>query len=180
LLLSQQDELYRLSYIYLRNRADCEDAMQDLVLTLFARIRSLREPAAFDAWVRRILINLCYRKLRFSRRIFSLERITAPNTEDTGATLASSTHPRTLSWTNLWQRPNENLPGQSQEGRLDLLEAISRLPKPQRDVVILHYFSDLTIEEVAKIFECPSGTVKSRLHKALNLLRSQMGGEYLE
>ena len=63
------------------------------------------------------------------------------------------------------------------EGQLDLLRALDQLPKLQKDVVVLHYFVDLTLDDVGQVLGCPSGTVKSRLHKALSLLRKHLGGE---
>ena len=60
---------------------------------------------------------------------------------------------------------------QEQFDALPLKEAIRRLPKDLREVIILRYFAGLTLEETAKILEIPRGTVSSRQKKALGLLR---------
>ena len=56
------------------------------------------------------------------------------------------------------------------ERQLDAARLLALLPEPQREVVILRYYHDLTEEEVARILDCPKGTVKSRLHNALGRL----------
>ncbi len=53
---------------------------------------------------------------------------------------------------------------------LEILDAIRRLPKVQRDVVLLHYYADLTVNEIASVVRRPAGTVKSRLFDARQVL----------
>ena len=53
------------------------------------------------------------------------------------------------------------------EAALDAARLLLQLPEPQREVVILRFYHDLTEEEVAAVLDCPKGTVKSRLHNAL-------------
>lgn len=67
----------------------------------------------------------------------------------------------------------EELPETAQEefDALPLKEAIRRLPPHLRDVIILRYFTGLTLEETASALELPRGTVSTRQRKALNLLK---------
>lgn len=67
----------------------------------------------------------------------------------------------------------EELPETAQEefDALPLKEAIRRLPAQLRDVIILRYFTGLTLEETASALELPRGTVSTRQRKALNLLK---------
>lgn len=71
------------------------------------------------------------------------------------------------------------LPETAQEefDALPLKEAIRRLPKDLREVIILRYFTGLTLEETAKALEIPRGTVTSRQKKALGLLRLELTDE---
>ncbi len=59
--------------------------------------------------------------------------------------------------------------------RLPLRDAIDRLPKELKDVVILRYFSDFTIAETARLLHIPQGTAATRQRKALKLLRLELG-----
>ena len=56
-----------------------------------------------------------------------------------------------------------------------VLDAVERLPAALRDVVLLHYYADLPVAEVARAVRRPTGTVKSRLHDARALLAQQLG-----
>ncbi|HEX6655597.1 MAG TPA: sigma-70 family RNA polymerase sigma factor, partial [Candidatus Limnocylindria bacterium] len=60
------------------------------------------------------------------------------------------------------------------EQRAAVREAVAALPQPQRDVVALRFFRDLTIEEIAETTKTPVGTVKSRLHRGLASLRDTL------
>jgi RNA polymerase sigma-70 factor, ECF subfamily len=53
------------------------------------------------------------------------------------------------------------------ESALDAARLLASLPEPQREVLILRYYHDMTEDEVAAILNCPKGTVKSRMHHAL-------------
>nr|WP_239558814.1 sigma-70 family RNA polymerase sigma factor [Peribacillus deserti] len=55
---------------------------------------------------------------------------------------------------------------------MDLIEAIERLEVQSKTVIILRYYRDLSIKQIAEILNCPEGTVKTRLHRAINQLKS--------
>lgn len=61
--------------------------------------------------------------------------------------------------------------------RMTIREAIAKLPEIQRAVVLLFYYHDLPLEEIAKILEIPIGTVKSRLHTAIKRLKEELEGD---
>lgn len=163
LVLAEKDDLYKLSYVYLRNRADCEDVLQDLVILLIDNINKLRNPDAFYPWVRKILLNCCYKKLNRPRKIFYLNFLNdrhSPHDLNSVEPLGHCKSDFALV-----------------DSQIDLLNALDHLSKLHKDVVVLHYFSDLTLDNVAQVLSVPSGTVKSRLHKALSLLRKHLGGD---
>jgi RNA polymerase sigma factor (sigma-70 family) len=61
------------------------------------------------------------------------------------------------------------------EQRDELLAAIERLPEPAREAIACRYLLDLSEEETAAALNCPRGTVKSRLSRALDRLRLELG-----
>ncbi|ETI70402.1 RNA polymerase sigma factor [Neobacillus vireti] len=61
--------------------------------------------------------------------------------------------------------------------RMTIREAIAKLPELQRAVILLFYYHDMPQEEIAKILEIPTGTVKSRLHTAINRLKEELEGD---
>ncbi len=55
--------------------------------------------------------------------------------------------------------------------------ALAQLPLPQREIIVLHYLFDLSVPQIAERIAIPEGTVKSRLHRALNRLRKELPDE---
>jgi RNA polymerase sigma-70 factor (sigma-E family) len=81
-------------------------------------------------------------------------------------------------WRRRWRRelPSDNLPDLAaphaeDDGRRALWEAVGRLPARQRAVIVLRFYEDLPVSEVAEILGCQDGTVKSQTAKALAKLR---------
>jgi RNA polymerase sigma-70 factor, ECF subfamily len=62
--------------------------------------------------------------------------------------------------------------------RLTIRDALARLPDKQRAVILLFYYHDMTHEDISNILDIPKGTVKSRLHKAIQSLKEELGGEF--
>jgi len=50
---------------------------------------------------------------------------------------------------------------------------VAKLPEKMREVVVLKYYHDLKVEEIADVIGCPAGTVKSRMHRAAEILRKK-------
>jgi RNA polymerase sigma-70 factor (sigma-E family) len=70
--------------------------------------------------------------------------------------------------------PDRAVPVSDHEDRLVLLEALARLPRRQRAVLVLRYWADLPVSDVAQTLDCSEGTVKSQASRALETLRAQI------
>jgi RNA polymerase sigma-70 factor (sigma-E family) len=136
---------YRLAAVLLRDRIEAEDAVQDALLRAWHGWPRLRDPARVEAWFQRILVNGCRDRLRQRKH-----------------------------WARVAQLPERS--GPDEHGRSDeraaLLQAIDSLPVDQRVVVVLRYFGDLPLEQIAERTGSRAGTVKSRLHHGLRALRA--------
>jgi RNA polymerase sigma-70 factor, ECF subfamily len=139
------DASYRLAALLLGNIADAEDATHDAAVLAWQRWPSLRDPERFGAWFQRILVNVCRDRMRRHR----LRRI-VPESED--------------------RRSVDPFEGHAE--RTALRDSLDRLTPEHRVVVVLRFFADLTIDEIADRTGERSGTVKSRLHYALSELRA--------
>ena len=147
LLARSADRLYAIAFLMLRERANAEDAVQDACLKAWRDLPGLRDPDRYDAWIRRILVRACVDQLRRRRRRpteVPLLPIHAPSTSDPGRLVADAD---------------------------ELGRAFAQLSAEHRAVVVLSHFDDLTAPEIASILGIPVGTVKSRLHHALRVLR---------
>ena len=143
------DKAYRLARAILHDPAEAQDATHDAFVQAWRKWETLRDPARFEQWFDRILVNTCRNRLR------------APSRQATDISvevgLATGDHA---------SRTND---------RADVGAAIATLSPDHQIVVALRFFRDLTIEEIAARLGIPSGTVQSRLHYALKRLHERIG-----
>jgi RNA polymerase sigma-70 factor (ECF subfamily) len=147
--------LYAVATLILRDPHRAEDAVQESLLHAWQHIEALREPDAFEAWLRRITVRTCYKAAKKERRRVSVEVRQAfdpMNTDDYD-------------------------PSKWVGAREQLYDAIGRLPVDQRAVMVVHYYLDLPLAQSAEILDIPVGTAKSRLHHGLTSLRRTVRDE---
>ncbi|MFZ5827202.1 MAG: RNA polymerase sigma factor [Bacillota bacterium] len=138
--------LYRTALGILGNPHDASDALQEAGLKAYRYFDSLHDADAGAAWLTRILINACYDVGRKRSR-----------TVPAGLEVASGVAPMEGGVAGDWET----------------MQALKFLPEEQRTTVVLRFFQDLTIPQIATVMGVPEGTVKSRLHAALSKLRHQ-------
>ena len=144
--------LYGLARLILRDPDRAEDAVQDAMLLAWRDLRALRDPDAWDPWVRRLTVNACYKAAGKHQRRTRME-------------VQVEVDPRSV------QGPD---PAAEVADREWVLSALDRLSLDQRAVVALHYYLDLPVVEVAEILDIPYGTAASRLHRGLESMRVTM------
>lgn len=150
------DRSYRIASVILGDAIEAEDVTHDAVVLAWRSFASLREPARFEAWFQRILVNACRDRLRKRRR--------------TPVTELDAAGGRTA---------RDVLAGV--DDRLVLDRAFTRLSPEQAITVSLRFHADLTLDDIAVRMGVPAGTVKSRLHAALGVLeRALTGAEVVE
>ena len=116
-------------------------------------LRALRDPDAWDAWMRRLTVNACYDVARKDKRQRLLEVHVEPDPATAG-TVDSTAEIGDRDW---------------------LGRELARLDLDQRVVLVLHYYLDHTVADVAQILDIPYGTAASRLHRGLEAMRTSMG-----
>lgn len=147
------DRAWRLPGLILGDRQDAEDATQEALLRAWRALGTLRDPAGFQAWFDRILVNVCRDRLRRRARIRFL-----PLDEGGAGGTASIADP----FRDVLDRD-------------ETLRALAALDPDERLVVVLHYWADLPLADDAARTGWPVGTVKSRLHRALGKLGRRLG-----
>jgi len=143
-----QDELFGYLLRYTGRRDIAEDALQDTFLIVCRQLKWLRQPQFFRTWAYRIATREVWRRMRELRDHEPLCEA------DTGARAQTSMDPPT-----------------DAGERAKLLDRIALLPPNCRAVLLLHYWSGLSLASAAAALDVPVGTVKSRLAYALQLLR---------
>jgi RNA polymerase sigma factor (sigma-70 family) len=146
--------LTAIARLTLQDGPRAEDAVQDALVGAWRNIRSLRDPARFDAWLYRLLMRACSDVARTERRRRVVE---LPLPELGGPSVAAA------------------------DAHLAVADELERglraLPVEQRAVVVLTYYLDLPLAEVAAALDVPLGTVKSRLNRALAGLRAHLDAD---
>ena len=133
--------------LILRDPERAKDAVQDAFVRAWRDLPTLRDPDRFDAWLRRLVIHACLneaRRLKRRPREVELRPIDHPSTIDSEHVIAD---------------------------RDEIERGFARLEPEQRAVVVLHYYLGYPLPEAAAILGVPTGTAKSRLHRAIQALR---------
>ena len=156
-----KDVLFGTAVLMTGNRAVAEEQVQEALLSAWRGIRGFRQGSPFKPWLLRILVNAVLSQQR--RRTLSTVHLDGNMPEEPAATEID---------------PASTL--DALESRMELRSAISGLSPDHRQVIALRYFADLTVPEVARALGVREGTVKSRLHRALAVLRERLDGSGIE
>jgi RNA polymerase sigma-70 factor, ECF subfamily len=143
---------YRLAGYILGDGCEAQDAVQDALVKAWRNWSGLRDLDAFGPWFERIVVNVCRDRLRRHRTLRMVELDAAGEVE------------------------GDDDQFHSMFMQDEVAAAVGRLKADQRIVIVLRYWHDLTLEQVAERLGLPLGTVKSRLHYALRALRGQLEG----
>ena len=142
------DTAFAVSYLILGNSADCEDVMSEAILKAYESREKLKKRESFRAWFLQILRREAYDTLRRRKRLTLVEEL-----------------------------PEEAAPEADSAGRLDLQTALAQLTEDQRTALLLQQ-EGFALEEIAEALDVPVGTVKSRLSRAKNTLRTILEDDY--
>lgn len=151
ILLENYDQYYRLAYRYAHNEADAFDIVQNGACKAIKSSHTLKEPAYAQTWIYRIILNECFQYLKQPKHL-SYEAMKEENGIDAGITEDHYTD-------------------------VDLQRALNVLPDKDRAVIILKYFEDRKISEIADILEENVNTIKSRLYRSMKKLQVILSDE---
>ena len=138
----------RLAYLLTGRQEQAEDLVQDAFVKMFGRWQDLRKPEAFEAYLKKTIVNLARNQWRRGQ----VEK--AHLLRERGAATVT-TFPDV-------------------EGRAELMGALAALPPRQRAVVVLRYFEDLSEAQTAALLDCSLSAVKSASLRGLNALRARL------
>jgi RNA polymerase sigma-70 factor (ECF subfamily) len=165
--------VYTLALYYARAPADAEDLAQEVWLKAYRALPSFRGEASFYTWLRQIMVNTFLNHRRGAVVLRLHDHRTALDELDTiNATAAAAGEFNSLS--------GKRVAGVEEEyDRRILIEsvfqALGELTPQQRLIFLLKHREGMTYEEIAKTFNCSTGTVKKALFRAITKLRQQLG-----
>jgi RNA polymerase sigma-70 factor (ECF subfamily) len=149
-----------------RNQADAEDLVQEAALLAFRAFDSFEAGSNFRAWFLKILTNCYYSKRRREK--------SRPVTSDLDDTPDLYLYARSGQAGFPTQGPDPAAELLEKLGTERIVAAINRLPEDYRVVSALYFMDDLSYEDIAKVLECPVGTVRSRLHRGRKMLQKAL------
>ena len=138
------------AWLILRDPDQAKDAVQNALVKAWRDLPTLRDPERFDAWLHRLVIRACIDEARRTRRhhvSVELTDISTPSPDNLESTTAD---------------------------RDQLERGFLQLEPEMRAVIVLHHYLDLPLPTVAAALGIPLGTAKSRLHRALGLMRAAL------
>jgi RNA polymerase sigma-70 factor, ECF subfamily len=144
------DRCHSVAMRLLRDSQSAEDAVQQAMVSIWRNLPRLRDPSRFDAWSYKLLLRACYAEYRKAPGWM-------PAIEE-----GSLNEPRTTA----------DYAGVVDRDQLE--RGFGRLSMDHRAVVVLHHYLDLPLDEIGRVLGIPTGTVKSRLSRALAEMRAAL------
>lgn len=135
LMEENRQKMYKVVICYVNNPEDAADIMQDTMLTVFEKIRDLKEPGYFKTWLTRILINKC--------KDFLDKR----------------------SWEIAFGEMPEKAYSDTALDHLMYEELIQAVDEQYRDILVLHYVEGFKAKEIAEVLGMKDATVRTRLRR---------------
>lgn len=148
IILENYNQYYRLAYGYVHHAEDASDIVQNGAYKALKGCHMLKQPQYAQTWVYRIMLNECFQALRQPKHV-SYEAVREETGLETGGT-------------------------EDRYADIDLYRAIDMLPDKEKAVVLLKYFEDKKLEEIAQILDENISTVKSRLYRCMKKLRASL------
>ena len=139
LINQNRSKMYKTAMAILKNDDDACDAIQEALMSSYKSLGTLQNKEYFVTWITRILINKCYDIISKNKKISFVD----------GEVTES-----TLGYYDTYKVESS-------------LEAtLNKIDKDLKEVVVLYYYDELSVSEIANILLIPDGTVKSRLSRA--------------
>ncbi|MDR0434528.1 MAG: RNA polymerase sigma factor [Gracilibacteraceae bacterium] len=142
----KKQSVYRMAYSYARNEEDALDIVQDAVYKAYVSIGKLKNPEFFGTWFYRIALNCARDFVKKNRKVIAVADEVLVNIPD---------H-------DMYEAREESA---------DLTRALETLGEKYKTVVLLRFFEELSLDEIAAVLKIPVSTVKTRLYRALEKLK---------
>lgn len=151
ILLEKYNQYYRLVYSYVHNEADASDIVQNGAYKALRSSDTLNQLEYAETWIYRIMLNECFQYLK-RPKFLSYEAMQEENGIEAGVL-------------------------EDRDQTIDLQRALEVLSDKDRVVIILKYFEDKKLEEIAEILDENVNTIKSRLYRSMKKLRGILSEE---
>jgi RNA polymerase sigma-70 factor (ECF subfamily) len=157
-----QPEIYRMIFYRTHSRMDAEDLTQDVMLKAYKHIPSLKSPEVFRSWLYRIAVNRVkdyYRRKKF-KSLFGFVSMDQEGFHETDEMAVAPEVESGISKKDFWK----------QIGRM-----LASLSAVEKEVFLLRFFDQLTINEMSAALHKSESTIKTHLYRALRKFKAVAG-----
>lgn len=177
-LLNNYEKYYRLAYSYVKNESDAQDIVQESAYKAMKSCHLIKEESYISTWIYRIVVNTSLDLIRRNKKELlhlAKERLSYENSSSKNITIENSSNnnysDKKLSSRNY---SYESFSYETNYGDPDILSVLDELKDEDKMIVILRYFEDQKLEDIAEITGDNLNTVKTRLYRSLKKLKSLM------
>lgn len=154
LIHKEKEKMYRMAYMYMRNEDDALEVFQESLYKAIGSINTLKNNDFFSTWLMKILINTAIAALKKKQKMVPID--------------------------NQILNQMVNIDHIQIEEHLDLLQAMDEIEEKYKTVLLLRFYQDYTVKQIATFLECPEGTVKTNIRRGLEILKSKLKGVYFD
>ena len=168
LLAAHQEKLYRVAYRMAGHHEDAQDLLQDALLEAYRSFKKFQRGTYFDKWLYRIMTNTFIDRQRHKKRVGRIDSLDTPSVGADDGEISAREIP---DWT---EEPSRRV--LHDEFGEPVQKAMNQLKPDFRMVLILSDVEEFSYEEIAEMLNIPIGTVRSRLHRARDMMRQTLMG----
>jgi RNA polymerase sigma-70 factor, ECF subfamily len=147
------DMVYRIAIVQMKNKSDADDIFQEVFIRLVKYKETIESEEHLKAWLIRVTTNCCNKQFTSAWN----KKTTFLESEDD------------ISETYEIEEQDETV-----------FQAVKQLPENYKSVIHLFYYEEYSVKEIAQILEQSESTIKTRLSRARQMLRKNLGGSYDE
>lgn len=153
---------YNTALRFLRNEQDAADALQESMIKVFRYLDRFKGESKFDTWVYRIVVNTCNDILR--KNVSAKEPESIYKADEEGEWMMEIADP---------SPPPEDVLDRKESAE-QIIECLNLMTAEHREIIVLRDIQGFSYEEISSILDCTEGTVKSRINRARQRLRSML------
>jgi RNA polymerase sigma-70 factor, ECF subfamily len=166
LVIKYQNRIYSVALRMLRNEEEAKDITQDVFFSAYRAIKRFRGESRLSTWLYRIAINACINRLKSKDHKFSERR------DELDSNIVSNSKAAFSDDSTYNSDPEKLL--QNKDLKIMLEREITRLSPEAKAILLMRDVEGLAYDEIEKVLDLPSGTVKSRLHRARTELKERL------
>lgn len=164
LIIPYEKKVYNIALQMFKNEHDAYDASQEVLIKVYRNLNKFKFESAFSTWLHRLAMNTCIDEYRKRKRHMTHTTSMDQHSSESDAPVRQYKDPN--------RTPEEQVLQQEVVG--EVREALESLKEEQKMIIIYRDINGMTYDEIAQVYECSLGTVKSRIARARKALKDHI------